>query len=310
MGCGARWAFVLSRESVAWVFNLDAEDELLRRAGPHTPTKVMRARVEALLPQLSALMQPGDEVLWPFSTEAVSKSVHAKTGRAWCPTRWALEQMGRAGLEVPNAPEPEILRRVNHRRFTAQPWELPGAEFVTTFERLVTVLGDAKTLASVSVERNWLMKRPLGYAGRGRRKIAAGVMREVDRAWVEAALRDGDGLQVEPLVDRLVDFGLHGALAADGALTLGHPTVSVIDASGTWLSSQRAGPTALTDAERKELESAARATAQSLTDAGYFGPFGIDAFRWRSPDGSIHFQPRCELNARYSMGWAVGMTAI
>jgi hypothetical protein len=41
--------------------------------------------------------------------------------------------------------------------------------------------------------------------------------------------------------------------------------------------------------------------AEVLRDAGYFGPFGIDAYRWR--DGATqYFNPRSEINARYSMG--------
>jgi hypothetical protein len=47
--------------------------------------------------------------------------------------------------------------------------------------------------------------------------------------------------------------------------------------------------------------------AQALLEAGYFGPFGIDAFRWVDRAGVERFNPRCEINARYSMGWAVGM---
>ena len=32
--------------------------------------------------------------------------------------------------------------------------------------------------------------------------------------------------------------------------------------------------------------------AQSVTRAGYFGPFGIDGFRYKRPDGSIALNPR------------------
>jgi hypothetical protein len=288
---------------VGWVFNLDAEDEL-SRGGPHTPTKETRARVESLLPVLAKLMRPEDEVLWPATQPALS----AQWGRAWCPTPWATAQLQRAGLKVPAAPPASVLRQVNHRRFAHELGQaLPGARFVQTQSELLEALSDSKRLASVSVERNWLMKRPLGYAGRGRRKIASADLSQADRVWVDAALKSGDGLQLEPLVLRELDVGLHGWLSAEGTLILGEPTVQIIDASGTWVSTQRAPATALTSEERGQLEAAARATAQALTSVGYFGPFGLDAFRWRAPDGATHFQPRCELNARYSMGWAIGM---
>jgi hypothetical protein len=291
------------RAPVAWVFNLDAEDELAR-GGPHTPTKETQARVEGLLPLLRSLMQPEDEVVWP----GVGQPLRAQVGRAWCPTRWACEQIKRAGLQAPAVPSPAVLREVNHRRFAhALGQALPGARFVQTEGELIEVLSDARLLASVSAERNWLMKRPLGYAGRGRRKIASGEPNAADRVWIEAALRSGDGLQIEPLVERERDFGLHGWLEADGALILGEPTVLNIDPSGRWLSSERAAPGVLEPAEREVLIENAESTARALKQAGYFGPFGLDAFRWRAPNGTLHFQPRCELNARYSMGWGIGM---
>ena len=296
----------MSRESVAWVFNLDAEDELAR-GGPHAPTNVMRARVQSLLSVLRALMLPGDEVLWPPGAPLQ----RARIGRAWCPTPWALEQMRRAGLEVPAAPDPAVLRRVNHRQFANDLGQaLPGARFIRTEAALREVLGDETVLARVSSERSWLLKRPLGYAGRGRRKVGSGPWSAADRTWIDAALRTGDGVQVEPLVTRELDCALHAELSVDGALKLGEPTLSNIDEAGTWVSTERAEPGVLKKAERETLVHEAKVTAEALSAAGYFGPFGLDAFRWRAPDGSTHFQPRCEFNARYSMGWATGMSPL
>ncbi|MBL9037637.1 MAG: hypothetical protein JNG84_03880 [Archangium sp.] len=211
-------------------------------------------------------------------------------------------------MRAPPAPPTAVLRQVNHRRFAHELGQaLPGACFVETLREVRECLSDSTALEHVSVERNWLAKRPLGYAGRGRRKIAPGAPRAVDVAWLEAALRDGDGLQLEPLVARELDCAVHGWLGADGRLVLGEPTLQRIDASGMWQSTERAAANVLTVEEQAQLELEARATADALSAAGYFGPFGLDAFRWRAPDGALHFQPRCELNARYSMGWATGM---
>ena len=35
--------------------------------------------------------------------------------------------------------------------------------------------------------------------------------------------------------------------------------------------------------------------------------FGIDAFTWIDNAGRKRLLPRCEINARFSMGWAIGM---
>ncbi len=155
---------------MAWVFNLDAEDELAR-LGPdgstkshHTPTKEIVARVEAVLPALRALMQPDDEIVWPSRPT----KLRARVGRAWCPTTFAFRQMTRAKLQAPPAPPMAVLRRVNHRRFAHELGQaLPGARFVSTEAELLEALADTRSLERTSRERNWLMKRPR-YAGRGR----------------------------------------------------------------------------------------------------------------------------------------------
>jgi hypothetical protein len=151
---------------------------------------------------------------------------------------------------------------------------------------------------------DWLLKRPFGFAGRGRRKIRAAT--EADRAWIEASLRSGEGILVEPWVERELDAGLHGYVFSDGSVQLGRPTVQQIAPDGSWRATSIAAGQ-LTALEEERLIAEARNTASALHGAGYFGPFGIDAFRYRTSDG-VAFQPRSEINARYSMGWAIGMS--
>lgn len=52
---------------------------------------------------------------------------------------------------------------------------------------------------------------------------------------------------------------------------------------------------------------AAREVGHALRERGYFGPFGVDAYlyRLRSLDTPC-WNLRSEINARYSMGWALG----
>lgn len=279
----------------AWVFNLDAEDELAR-GGTHTPTASMSERAGSLLPRLTALLLPGDQVIWPGAT-TLDESF---TGIAWCPTRWALTQMQRAGVSLPRAPGVEVLRRVNHRRFShGLGQSLPGAGYADNQAELITLL--------TSSGHDWLLKRALGYAGRGRKRLRAGQCSAVDQAWIDASLRTGDGLQVEPWVERQLDCALHGWLEEDGRCTWGQLTVQEIDAFGAWQSTVVAPQGTLSEAEHALMLSEAQRSARALHAAGYFGPFGIDAFRWRAANGELHFQPRSEINARYSMGWAIGM---
>jgi hypothetical protein len=290
-------------DAVAWVLNLDAEDELAR-GGAHTSTDVMTARIQSLLPRLSGLIRPGDSVVWPGSQSVETGLL----GRAWCLTRSARTRLERAGLRVPCGPSVEVLRRVNHRRFAHVLGQaLPTAGWAENREQLTSLLAATDALRQVSRDFCWLVKRPLGYAGRGRKKLRPGEITEEERSWLEASLRTGEGLQVEPLVSREMDCALHGWLAEDGQCTFGLPTIQHLDATGAWQSTERASSGALTDQELETLTQESRRTAEALHAEGYFGPFGLDAFRWRAPDGRLHFQPRSEVNARYSMGWATGM---
>lgn len=297
-----------SADPVAWVLNLDAEDELaLGRT--HTPSAALIRRVEALLPVLTGpggLVRPGDQLVWP----GAAKVDPGLEGRAWCLTRWARAQLEKAGVRAPPGPADEVLRAVNHRRFSAALGDgLPGAAFVSTPTELERALSRLDVLAECSVEQQWLLKRPLGYAGKGRRKLRPGTLSDADQAWLSASLRDGDGLQVEPLVQRDADFGLHGWLHEDGSVAWGAPTTQTVDDTGAWVRSAVATDDQLDAAERAALLRAGVEAAAALNKASYFGPFGLDAFRWVTPSGARRFLPRCELNARFSMGWAVGMAA-
>lgn len=191
---------------------------------------------------------------------------------------------------------------MNHRAFSAALREtLPGARFVTTWGEA------AALLASPSPSGAWLLKRAFGFAGRGKRRLPPGPVQAADRAWIEASLAPGAGLSIEPLVARTLDVGLHGFLSREGALTLGEATVQEVDAGGIWRGSARAAAGALEPNELRALREAAEESGAALREAGYFGPFGVDAFRWTDAAGEARFNARCEINARYSMGWAIGM---
>ncbi len=344
-------------QPVAWVLNLDAEDELTH-PGAHTPTHATQVRLAGLMPRLRSqggLVRPDDEVVWPATplatvdaagtasgvsrrspgdgfaaplqpgrsatdpglgshpalslcSEASSAHERPRWGRAWCPTRWALAHLERAGLRVPPAPSQASLRLVNHRRFAHELGQaLPAAGYAVDAAQVAALLADRRALSEASSEGAWLLKRPLGYAGRGRRRILAGGPTAAEQAWIDASLRTGDGLQVEPWVTRLLDCALHGWLDPQGRCTWGAPTVQDVDATGAWRGTRPATPGELAPDEAMRLHAEAERTAQALHAAGYFGPFGLDAFRWQDARGQVRFQPRCELNARYSMGWSVGM---
>jgi hypothetical protein len=284
-------------DRVAWLLNFAAEVELEHPA--RQPSAAVRARLSELVPRTGALVRPGDVVLLGEGAEALPAGMR---GRAWCPTPRAIAMLLAAGAAPGPVPAFDVLRAVNHRRFALALGEaLPGQCWVTSLDEVMNAVERPSPTGS------WLLKRPHAFAGRGRRRVRPGEVLGAARAWIEASLRGGAGLVCEPWVERAGDFGVHGFVRPGGALVLGDPTVQATTPEGAWEHSRRARGGELSAEEETLLEGTARAAAAALVGAGYFGPFGVDAFRWRDEHGEMRFNPRCEVNARYTMGWAVGM---
>lgn len=275
------------RGRLAWVLNLDAELEL----EGVTPPARMRDALSSARERLASMLPEGDIVLDRDDDDAA----RGLEGRAWCPTRSALARLERAGARAPDAPRMRVLRTVNERGLAFEIAHLPGALRCAT---------EDDVLAALARPGRWLLKRGLSFAGRGQRKIDGGATNEHDRAWIRASLRRG-ALYVEPRVSIELEVALHGLLAKGGALERGAPTVQIVE-DGAWRESRRAAPGELTEDELAMLDARFDDAARALASAGYFGPFGIDAFRHRSADGA-GFHALGELNARYTMAWGTGM---
>lgn len=279
----------MTRAPRAWVLNLDADLELENPR--HTPSRSLERTMSAAKDRLATMLPAGDVVL----DSAPDERARGLVGRCFCPTPSALRRLERAGALVPDAPPPDVLARVNERGFAFALHHLEGAARCTD-ERSVE-----RALARPG---RWLLKRAFGFAGRGQRKVDAGNVTESDRAWIRASLRRG-ALYVEPRVEIELEIALHGELEQGGSCERGVPTVQLTQ-SGAWVSSRRAEPEELADDERLKLDRTFARVVDALREAGYFGPFGIDAFRYRDERGT-HLQPLSDLNARYTMAWGTGM---
>lgn len=269
----------------AWILNLDADLELARGTPGYTPTRAVLAAMKPHAARLAATLLGPDDIV-------VDGNARGYVGRAFCPTPRALGVLERAGATLEPAPSLAILRLVNGRGFSASLGQtLPGARFCTSLAEIVGTLASPPPIG-----RGWRAKRAFGMAGRGQRRIDAPT--EADHAFFASALVEG-GLQLEPDVSILRELGQHGMLAADGRLALGTTVRQTCDANGQWL----ATTTAPDEEHAGALADEARRVGRALHEAGYFGPFGIDAFV--HADG---LNPRSEINARYSMGFAAGFS--
>lgn len=285
----------------AWILNLDVEDELA--TARYQRPRAVAARIRTLAPHLVALTAEAPIIVDADDAQAFAARP-ARAGawaRAWACTTAACAHMRRAGLATPEwVPSPAVLDTVLHRRF-AVTHQLGWAEtrWMTEHSALLALLADAPA------GEPWRLKRARGYAGRGQRVVRAPSPTAEDTRWIEASLRDDGGLVAEPELAVEATLALHGYVSPTAEVTCGQPTAQHVDARGAWRGST---PVALEAGLASRLSAAAHAAAEALAAHGYAGPWGIDALlgRWRGAPVEVVLG---ELNARYTMGWAVGLGA-
>ena len=275
----------------AWVLNLDAEVELSRLNFGYVPRTKLLQQLATFGQGSRALLGPEDVLLEPGVLPG-----NGFVGRAWCPTPVALSRLAEAGVKAEPHPEARVLRRVNHRLFAHQAGGgLPAQRYFTERAPLEDLLRRA--------ERPWLLKRPLAFAGRGQQRFY-GPISDKQWSWLDVSLAR-DGLIVEPLVTPTLEVSLHGFLWQTGRCELGRICVQQVSDRGVFRGVRLALADELDSAESASLFERAESVAGLLHDAGYFGPFGIDAYRYRLAD-SYAFCALSEINARYTMGFAIG----
>jgi hypothetical protein len=299
----------------AWVLNLDADVELAAIASGaagartgYTPKRGVRDAMRMFAPKVAAsLLEPGEDLL--VDEDSPPLLARGLVGRAFCPTPRALRLLRRAGAEPEPHPECDVLLRVNSRAFASSlGTTLPGAAFARDEGEVRAHLA---TPPPPLLAEAWRVKRNFGMTGRGQRIIASSGPTEQDLAFLRAGLSEG-GVQIEPNVAIAAEFAVHGLVEPSGALTLGPVVQQRCDSRGAWISSERIAA----EAAPPGLAAEAVRVAAALSSARYFGPFGVDAYTYlvrRGPgeakSGSepttLLQQLRSEINARYTMGFAV-----
>lgn len=275
---------------VAWLFNLDAEEELALGKAWRRKTELWDRLSDLRRSLAERLGAPGDAFL------EEGQRGDGCVGRAWCPTPSALEQLSAAGATPEPAPSLEVLLAVNRKGFVVA--ELPG--LAAPGAALARSEEEALELHR-QLGRAARCKRELGAAGRGQLTVpapdAVGWQDERHRSWLRHSIQRGAVL-LEPEVQPLSEWVLHGWI--DGAVQVGPPRPQVTSARGTWLSTEDPVPEPsgrMTSGE--SLSAAAIRVGEALLRAGYFGPFGLDAIEF-APDKMYV----SDVNGRYTMGWA------
>jgi hypothetical protein len=278
---------------IAWLLNLDADRELRDPSG-YDPNELGFERSQELSRRMADLIAPDDILLESAAPSAVADTA---TVQAFCPTPSALRRIAELGLHAQPAPAFAVLRAVNDRGFCAELGHgLEGSCFARDMQTL------ERQLQRPSPTGRYVIKRAFTFAGREQRRVQNGVIDASTRGFCARSLAWGEGLQVEPWVERSADFSKHGYLTRGGALLIGPTREQRCDGLGRFLGMSTSDARIAPDEEAR-LRAGIEQTASALTAAGYFGPFGIDGFRYRLAGGGEAFNPRCEINARFTMGY-------
>lgn len=161
-------------------------------------------------------------------------------------------------------------------------------------------------LDHLSLPPSWVVKAPLSASGRERfiARDGEGLANPKARRTVERLFDRHGPLLFEPWLNRGADFGVSALLTYDELRIVGIHGQRV-DRKGQFAGIDLQPD--LTEVDRNRLVETTEAVAAALRRAGYVGPFGIDAWRYRQADGSVALNPLGEINARMTFGlvaWA------
>ncbi len=314
--------------------NLLCEEELAHTFGPRrsrtAPPRSVLAALTRMAPLLRVFAREGDRLWTPAAVDPEhlpdlpgvprpvleSGPLHelppAGEVLAWCETPEAAAHRGRprdspaTSLDAPlhellwslPTAEPRIVAAVHHRAFHLQVAEeigcaLPGARMVDSLAELERAL--RRTSGS------WIVKAPLSAAGRNRYLASNGaeLSDPPARRRVARLFAHHGPLLFEPWMERVEDFGVSALLAGSGLRIVGIHRQEV-DRKGQFAGIDlEAG---LFGKDRERLLETVERVAEALRRAGYVGPFGVDAWRYRRQDGVVALNPLGEINARMTFG--------
>jgi hypothetical protein len=215
---------------------------------------------------------------------------------------------------------PRVVARVHHRAFALEVAReigcaLPGAAMVASLDEL-----ERHLRAGAAPEGRWVVKAPLSASGRERyvergASLSPNFGEATVRRRIAGLFAHHGELAFEPWMERSDDFGACALLTPSGLRILGFHRL-LVDLRGQLAGIEVAGGAGiggacgLTRLEGERFTATLELVGAALARAGYSGPFGIDAWRYRSrsgtrsgPPGSSAFHPLGEINARLTFGF-------
>jgi uncharacterized ferritin-like protein (DUF455 family) len=277
------------------------DDVILVRRSPSREHrhKLLEAGLE--LPECEVLTGNGDLAADSLQRQ---RKINDLRPWAWCPQSAALMRPLNPG---------HVADRWNMatRQLYAKDWQVQNlgidSMVCRTPEELVAAAG---TLAE-SGHSEAVAKAPFGAAGQKNRKFLPTDVTPL-RPWANRIIARQGSVVVEPWLDRVLDFSAHYdvspcGLRHVGFVQLGNDRRGQFQACIADQKFCRGLPPELTrflmsgilSVYEKEIPTKLKPL---LHAANYAGPVGIDAFVYRTPEGSLALRPVVEVNPRFTMG--------
>lgn len=279
------------------------------------------ADAELVDPQPVALRWPEglpepDAPVFPWLAEAPEDAVVP-----WFTSEDALGDRGLAGRRL-HGPDPATVRQVHDKAFAHATALAQGLvppvlrDAIVCFspedlrardapDRIDAALAGAPEF----VRRRFTLKPRIGTSGRGRVAGAAGRIPREGLGAVLERLADRGGALLEPWLERSADFSVQLHVGPSG-VTLLASLEQELATSGHYLGHRgevdSRGRVFTGHPEEEALREAAALLASAAGERGWYGPCGVDGFRFRHPEsGAPVLRPVVELNARFTAGLVV-----
>jgi hypothetical protein len=266
-----------------------------------------------------AVAAPGDEILCPapmdarFWNEMASRGMpivralapgelKASQASEIVPWGWT-EQVRRLAKRlriVPQAPDQERVWEANSRVMAGEIAATLGCPI--SGEGLARSPGEFETLLRRAAEwpQGWIIKANYGQAGRGQLRGRGAALTTQQAARVANMLKRQNAVNVEPFLVRRAEYGVQWDVPREGPPALLGVTQLLTDERGQYLGSRILADEDLPSGIEAVID-VHRQAARQLQTAGYFGPLGIDAMLYESPQG-LRWRALQDVNARWTMG--------
>ncbi len=264
--------------------------------------------------------RPGDSVLLAAEPdEAFLETVRPKLGvevpnLVWgpplpaplSPLAWnhAAAALAEASGARVDHPDPEVVRRVNHRAFLAAIESEHEPSTAPSLHR------DLDSLLARSRELLTLMPRVVakgafGSASTGNLRLARHELEDPQGALRLGQLLERHGAVVlEPWLARRLDLCATGEVTRDGAVRFERLDRTAHTDSGSPLGTLFSDGDPLIEPHLEPMLEAVEILGRGLFDAGYFGPFCLDALV-HEVDGMPRLRRFVDCNARHPVSWPV-----